>query len=128
MSIRQNQILWIGFTSLSNAIQKLILFRFIFLSLSVGKTCVTHVKSFVIILLSNWMDWHTEERYLYNSAKLSFPFMKMSFLPTNITFLNFIFELQTISHHYHYDHGSILNNTSKMYNTFYNNQNCLEKW
>merc|ERR1711911_331013 len=48
--------------------------------------------------------------------------LEMNFLPQNITFLNFIFELENKSHHYYYDHGS----RYYLNNTLYNNQKCLE--
>ena len=42
--------------------------------------------------------------------------LKMSFLPGNITFFNFVFELRILKHYYHYEHGDT------------NNQKCLNTW
>ena len=114
LPISQNKIIWVLFTSRKNAIHELIFQNFFFILFLVGKSCVTHDISVVILNLSNWMDAHTVKKTQF--------LLEMNFLPQNITFLNFIFELENISHHYYYDHGSNINNT------LYNNQECLEKW
>ena len=64
LPISQNKIIWVLFTGRKNAIHELIFQNFFFILFLVGKSCVTHDISVVILNLSNWMDPHTVNIYI----------------------------------------------------------------
>ena len=73
--------------------------------------CIMYVKCIYVKQCCKFQVNEHQVRKLNVSFQL-----KMSFLTGNITFFNFVFQLQTLKYYYHYEHGNT------------NNQKCLSTW